>query len=470
MTSDMGQVSEWRKDSLDLLDRYFDNTQYDDLVDWESALEGEYVAIRKRKPRIIYNVAKVLTNKVASKLVGSSVFPKFIIEEDPDDTMFFRAVQKACNFQLRLLDPVKHALRTGSALVRYYFVNGMPMIEHYNSKYCYPEFDDVGELDSVEIKYVYADEEEKDQITGEYKKKWYRMVLTKTADILYDNPDYKPNSEPTFKEVERTTHGLGWVQGEWLCTDKDKHDPDGWSLYEDILGFIDDLNYSLSQSSQAIGYNQEPQLGMNGMDEDEIDNLIKSSQKAWNLGKEGKAEFIESDLKGISEAREDRDHKRQLMLDVVRVVLHDPEKMVAQAQSGEALKALNMPLVELVDELRAAFAPSFKNLLLKIGLTTLALNAAGNETAIQVPDGYKPSSLDIDVKWPLLYPPTINDINLMSQAANVLSTAQIISRESLTRWIAPYVGVENIDEELEKIESQEPLPSPFGDPMGGGPQ
>lgn len=469
MTDDMNQNKEVRSDHLELLDAYYESEQYDDLQDWEEALKSEeYVPVRDRKPRVIYNVAKVLVDKVAAKLCGESVFPKFAIEDDDDDTAFFRTVIKGVKFRSRLMDPIRNTLKSGACFVRYYLVEGNVRIEYAQSKYCYPIFDALGELESIDIKYVYEDQNDRDSKNGP-KKKWYRLQLNKDMDIMYDNPEYRPGSQPTFKEVARAEHGLGWVQGEWFVTHEDKFNYDGYSLYGDILGFIDELNYSLSQSSQAIQYNQDPQLTINKMDEDEIASLIKSSTKAWQMGREGEAKYLETDLSAVKEAGEQRDKFRSLMLDVVRVVIHDPEQIKGDAQSGEALKQLYAPLIELVDELRTTLEPKITNLLIKIAMTLLHYNALGEETIIETPAGYIPTSVDFTVTWPTLFPPTLADINLMAQAANTLSTAQIVSRESLTKWFAAQTNIiDDVEEELSRIETQEPLPSPFGSFDEGG--
>jgi hypothetical protein len=468
---DMDQTHLFRNDILDVLDAYYENRQYDDLQDWEQALESNpYVPIRKRKPRIIYNLPKAIVNKVASKLVGSATFPNFVVEEDDDDTAFFRTVAKGCKFKSAMMQPVKRALAAGSVLVVYNIVNGSIQIEHFLSKYSYPTFDEADDLQEVYIQYVYEDWSDLDA-KGDPKKKWYKIQYGKMVNILFDNPEYRSGVKPTFNIASQVEHGLGWVMAEWFCTEKEKHNHDGVSIYGDILDLCDDINYSLSQSSQAVGYGQEPQLGINGMDEDELDSLIKSSQKAWNLGKDGKAAYIETKMDGVTTASEQRDKFKGLALDVARVVMHDPDKISGAAQSGDALEQLNAPLVELVDELRQIFEPHFISLLTKIAMTCLVLNASGQETVIETPPGYTPKSVDITTQWPPIFPPTLADIQMAAGAAQQLSQGQIISRKSLTRWIAQMIpSIDNVDEELEEIDSQEPLPSPFGsfgEPGGG---
>jgi hypothetical protein len=463
MTDDMDGAKIFRSDYLDLLDRYFENSQYDDKQDWDAGAKyDEYIPIRDRKPRIIYNLGKAIVNKVVAKMCGESTFPKFIIEGDDDDTAFLRTVCKAAKFRSKMLEPMRRMFISGAVFVRYYLVNGAIQIEHARSKYCYPVFDELGELEQIEIKYVYADWQDKDR-NGKPKDKWYRLLMTKTDDTLFDNPEYKPGVKPTFTIVSQATHGLGWVQGEWFSTSKDKFEFDGIGLYADILDFIDELNYSLSQTSQAVAASQEPQLAVKGMDEDEIGSLIKSSQKAWNLGRAGEAEYLSPDVAAIKEASDQRENMRNNALDVARIVLHDPENIKGQAQSGEALKQLYAPLIELIDELRTALEEPFTNLLIKIAMTALHCNAQGMETAIQTPPGYMPESLDITVQWPNIFPATLADTAVMANAANVFQQAGVVSRESLTRWVASNTAIiDNAEEELKKIETQEPLPSPFG--------
>lgn len=464
MTDSLQSAQVYRSQYLDILDQYYEGTQYEDKQDWfEAEKESEnYVPIRDRKPCVQYNLPHVLVNKVAAKIIGTSAFPTFLVEEDDDDTAFFRTVVKASSFRRNLIEPVKRCLNGGSVFVRYYFVDGQIQMEYALSKYCYPVFDAQGELDQIEIKYVYDDWNDKDS-KGNPKQKWYCMLLTKTSDIMMDNPEYRPGVKPSFSPASQVDHNLGWVQGEWLSTYKDKHNFDGHSLYADILSLIDDINYNLSQSSHAVKYNLEPQLTVNNVDEDELEKLVRSSQKAWNLGREGKAEFVESNGKGMESAEMHRGHVRNLALEVVRVILQDPEKINGNVASGEALKQMNAPLVELVDEMRQVLEPSLTALLIKIAMTALRFNADGMDTAIQTPKGYSPSSLDITVQWPPVFPPTIADIQAMAQAAQLLSQSSIISRETLTKWVAQVIpSVDNIEEELKRIETQEPLPSPFG--------
>ena len=450
----------YRTPELDELDLYLRNKQYDKLAAWDSGTPDEYIPIRQRKPRIIVAFPRMLCSRVTSKLVGRATFPGLTVEDDPETTIFLDLLMKHSHYKTYVKEAVKQMLGLGSSFVRFYFIQGQIKMEIYCSKYCYPVFDAVGELESMDIRYVYQDQEDLDS-KGSPKEKWFRMTLTKTVDILYDNP-VAGDGEPVFQEVERAEHNFGFVQGEWFRTAEDKHSPDGPSLICDIKDFCDELNYSISQSSQASSYSQEPQLAISGMDSAQLDDLIRSSTKAWNLGRDGKAAFLEANMSGLEAAQKLRDTVTKNISDIARVVLLDPEKIVGSAQSGKAMEVLHGPLVELVDELRPMTEKSMLDLLMRMAVGYLILRQQGApDLAIQVPEGWVPSSLNISASWPPIFPMTMEDLQKKVSISVQAGNASIVSRETLTRWIAKDFGIENIEEEIAKIKAQ-PVLNPFG--------
>lgn len=454
------RVPKFRKELLDKYDAYYECRQYDHLLDWDQAAgsDDEYIAVRKRKPRIIFNLPKVLVDRVSAKLVGKSVYPTFNIEDDPDATDYLRFVQKAAEMQAKILPIIKKMLLQGSSLARFQVIDGDLQLQCYNSKYCYPEMDAKGELISVRIQYVYEDFNDRNS-NGDPKKKWFKLELNQQADVLFDNPEYNPEQMPVFTPVETVSHGLGYVQAEWFRTDE--ADTDGPSIMADIFDMCDELNYGLSQSSQAVSYNHEPLLGLTSLDSDEAEKIVRSATKALNLGRDGKAAFVESNMKGVEAGNTLRDRVKGKIADVVRVVMLDPEKIVGSAQSAKAMEVLHGPLVELIDELRSPVEKCMKRLLLKMSMTLLQLRDQGFETEVVIPDGWQPSSLDVSVTWPPIFPLTIEDLQKKVALATAASNASILSRETTMRWLAKDFGVEDVEEELKKINSQ-PVLNPFG--------
>ena len=452
-----------RNDDLEWLDRYYEGTQYDHLVDWDEGNESpEYVSIRKRKPRIIFPFAKILSSRVASKLVGHTTFPSLTIVDDPDSTEFIKVLLEVSNFKSRILEPIRRTLNTGSCFLRFFISGTSLKMEWYLSKYCYPKFDINGDLSEIEIKYIYTDENDKNP-DGSCKKKWFKLYLSTSVEIEYNNPEYKPGVVPEFEEVDRVEHNLGFVQGEWLRTSEEKFEDDGESLIEDSIDFIDSLNYSLSQTDQAVAYNQDPQVLINKMDEEEIDELIRSSSKAWNLGREGEAKFLEAGLKGVETAGVVRDKMKLSVSDATRVVFLDPEKIVGNAQSAKAMEVLHGPFVDLINELRPIFQKSIVSLVTKMAVAVLTVKQRGFDSPVIIPDGFQPKSLAISATWPAIFPLTTEDLTSLVGLATKVTTANIFSREWAARWLAKNkeFGIEDIELELQKVASQ-PVINPFG--------
>ena len=451
-----------RKKALELLDQYYEGSQYDNLMPWSmAACQDEYVPIKGRQPLIKYNLPKLAASRIAGKLIGSSVFPTFKVDDDPDTEEFIRMIVKVSKLQLNLLSAFRRMAVSGSVLVRFFMDNGAIRIEKYLSKWCYPEFLPTGDLKSVRIQYVYEDPKDLDE-SGNPRMKWFRLDLGQFVDTRFDNPEYQPSDEePAFQIVSQVQHNLGFVQAEWFRTNEDQFTPDGVSLIGDAVDFFDDMNYSLSQSSQATSYNQDPQLTVSGLDSEEVNSLIKSSQKGWNLGREGKASFIESDLGAVSRAMELRDKARLCIQDVIRVALLDPEKVVGYAQSAKAMEVLHGPMLELIYELRPQVEDRITALVTKMMITTLIISSSGGPTAVQIPQGYRPKSLGIEVNWPPVFQQTTQDLTDKVRMVTSATSANLISRETGLRYLAKDFNIENIEEEIAKI-AEQPVFNPFG--------
>ncbi len=454
----MGAVKKYRRECLELFDKYYEGTQYDNLPDWDA--EGPYIPIRKRKPRLQFNFAKVLASRVAGKIVGHKSFPRFVNEQDPDWEAYIRYIVQGSNLQARLAEPMRRYVSTGSTFVRFYLAEGAFRVDQYHSKYCYPLFDEAGELASITVRYVYEDPEETDE-RGRPKQKWFQMVLSQDVDTLYDNPPYKQGEPPVFSVAAEAAHELGFVQGEWFRLSENRHNPDAEPLVADILGFIDELNYSLSQSSQAVQYNQDPQLAVSNMTEDEVTTMIRSAMKGWNLGREGKAEFLETSLTGVERAEALRDKVRLHLQDVTRIIMMDPEKMVANAQSGVALEVLHGPFVDLIEEIRPMAQVPLVRLVTKMGIANLMVVQRGGQPAVAFPPGWRPNSVELTAKWQPVFPMTIEDTQKKVNLASTVTTATIASREWALRYLAADLGIEDIEEELGRIAAQ-PVINPFG--------
>lgn len=454
----------YRDPEHEKLDQYYENTQHDHKPEWDQSCESQdYIQVRKRQPRIQYPFAKVLASRVVGKLIGKNSFPKFKLQDDPDTEEYIRWILKTSHLRSRLIEPSRRMCITGSSFVHFGIVDGAWTFGHYLSKYCYPVFAANGQLEHMTVAYVFEDPSETD-LKGKPKKLWFREDYGMETNIRYDNPEVKEGQswqDVSFQVVEEVEHGLGFVQGEWFRTYEMSKEIDGPSFIADILDFMNELDYNLSQSSTAIQYNQDPQLLFKGLTEDDIEALIRSSTKGWNLGKDGEASYLETGLNSVQVAQEFRDSIRLSVQDIARIVLMDPEKMATHAQSGKALEILHGPMIELIDELRPAYEKPLVSLVTKMAVANLKVAKSGNPSPVTVPPKYEPKSLSFDVYWPEYFQKTLEDLRTKVQVAASAGGASLVSRETLTRWLAKDFDIDDVEAELQRIATQ-PTLNPFG--------
>jgi hypothetical protein len=450
----------YRSERLHKICQYIENKQYDHLADWDNCDESDqHIPLRKRKPKIIYPFAQLLVERTASKLLGKSTFPKLDIPEDPDTTELMKLVVDSTYMKSTLLKAIETMCAYNSVFVRFKIVGGNLKYEYYNPKYCYPEFDDAGELVKIEIKYVYDDNEDLDD-QGNAKKKWYKLELSQMTDTLYDNPEYVAGGKPNFTPVKSNKHELGFVQGEWIRNGYNRHSPDGdgQSMVEKVFSFIDSICYNLSQSDKAVNYGQDPQLVISGMDDDEIESLIKSSSKGWTLGREGQANFLEIAGSGVQTGKEHRMDIKKDIQDIARVIMLDPEKIVGSAQSAKAMEVLHGPLVEMINQMRPHVERGIIKLLQKSIATLVLMNQRGIPTIFNMPPQYQPASLDITVSWPPIFPLTTQDKQQLISMFIQLSSNNILSRETVLKNLLaqiPDIEVDDLELEIQRVNTQQ---------------
>lgn len=458
-----GSVKKGRSQKLATVESYVNNTAYDGLIDWDSAVacaKENYVPVSKRKPKIIYPFAEVFGERISSKLAGYSCFPKITIEDDKESDYFLQLLIQGAFLKARMLSAAKIMAIYNSVFVRFYMANGVVKVESYNPNYCYPTFSDDGKLESVEVKYVYDSGEVDNQ--GKPICRWYKLLLSTESDIEYDSPEHDPNTsaEPEFQEVSRNDHGLGFVQGEWFSVGESMYSPDGdrEPFIFKIKGFIDAINYNLSQTETATKYGLDPQLVITGMDSEDIDTLVKSSASSWALGRDGDAKFLEVNGNGVKTGGEVRLDFYQKVQDIARVIMLDPEKISGSAQSAKAMEVLHGPMVELINELRPWFEKGYSALVEKIYTVVVLMNQLGFQTQFVMPEGWTPASMTMKVIWPPIFELTTQDKQQIVSLGIQASNANIISRDTALRWMQSQgvdFGVEDFELEQQKISGQE---------------
>ena len=443
-----------RCDILKDLDNYFYSKQFDTLRDWDEAADcGYHVAVKDRKPKIIIPLPKMVVERVNTKITSRSNFPRVSIEDDPDTNFLVEEIHNNTKFRQFTKDAVEKLLSLGAAFVRLKIINGIMSLECYNPNYCWPKFDDNGELEEIEIRYVYQMKNDK----GEMKEYWYRFRMNKEEDVLYDKVEYRPGAKPIFRVKGRVKHDLGFVQGEWVKTTLNPKKFEGPSIFKELKEITNELSYINTLQSGAVKYGAEPQVVFTGVQDDELENLVKRKEKAWATGYEGDVKYLESSGSGSEAAKSFDEQIDKKIQSISRVIMHDPEKFSAHAQSGIAMEMLNAPMVELIEEIRPFVESFIDRITKKMVASAILLSRQGLIMEYNIPPGFVPQSLDIDFEWPPVFPMTIQDKTATAQYWINLSTNNIVSRQFVLEKMAGELGLtqDEIEMEVERVNTQQ---------------
>ena len=459
-------IRRWRSDYLHELDNYMESKQYDDKTNWwEAESSEEFIEIRDRKPCVIFPLPRIHAERVNSKLFGLEVFPKFQIQDDQEAEELIAEMLRSVKFRSHIKEAGEIALAKGACFVSFRHQVDQIVIETHNPNHCYPEFDQSGELEFVKVLFVFKDETDIDEETKKPKEKWHRKDFSKFIDIEYDNPVYRPDVMPEFKVMDSVNHNLGFVQGVWLKTTHDPRKLEGKSIIHDIRDFTDSLCYNLSQSDRATEAVTDPQTVFSGMTNDELEDLIRSSRRAWALGREGTAQFLEPSGTGIQSANEQDIRLQKAADQITRAIHHDPDKIIGSAQSAVAMKVMHEPLIGLINEMRPLLEERLIFLVVKIFGLLVMLNRMGIPGPIKfTKKNYMPKNLDIVCRWGEIFPPTIADDQQKSSLLLQLANGNIISRRTALVEVvkAGIVEVKDIDKELSEINTQKQFNTYFG--------
>jgi hypothetical protein len=100
-----------------------------------------------------------------------------------------------------------------------------------------------------------------------------------------------------------------------------------------------------------------------------------------------------------------------------------------------------------------------------MAVATLMAESMGVLVPLVMPEGYKPKSFSIDIKWPPLFEQTIEDLAKKVGAAVSAKNGRIISTLTAIKFIAEEFKIEDVEAEAKMIEAElaaEAALNPFG--------
>ena len=442
-----------RNPDLQIYDSYYENTQYQhkELMPENASPEHS----KNYQPSLIFPLPAIAADTLASHVCEEDSRLQLQLEESDKQ-------EKINNFleDITFWEAMEFALPSffinGSMFIRFYKTPaGKLIIESFNTKYCWPEWDENGELESVEIRYIYN--------TGELDAKkepiynWFQYKLGKEKDYIYDNPRFSSSQSriPEFKKIKTIKHNLGFLMGEWIKTTFSPGDDDGVSLLKNCIPYLDSINYMDSSEGNSIYYHLFPLLAAYNIDFDDFRNWVAESRHVDSLKNknilaipkphtQSLLQFLESSMSASAYAPAYLERNFKFLQQIVGITMLDPDRVAAHAQSGRALELLFKPMIQFIKKRRKPLKRGFCSFIEKMIVANKNLKCNYDINISILEESKK--------EWGQIFQDTIEDISLKVNAAIAAKQGGIISPMTAIKYIAPNFKVTNPTDELNMIE------------------
>jgi len=497
------------------LDELYHAEQYDRrnlAPPWDKVPPGgDRQPLRFQRPAVIYALAKVIVDRPTSMLFGEGRFPRVSFElanpppEEPpepldpeagDPEVISAGVRRAkrkkkadpgaevARWLSNLIDQghleavgltwARLGCSLGSGVMTWGYVDGVIEFTPHKAHHCEPTFHPrstgpIRRLEKLEKRYRF-DKRVLESIDGRTdrwvsRRYWHREVWTPTEHIVYRDEPADSDEEPAWVPEHVLVHGFGFVPAVWVKS-QDDGDPgsiDGVSLLTSLPTLLESIDRTLTGQDRGVRSNTEPEKVYIGipMDPNTKKPIAIGGGASTSLPTGGSAMLLEMMGDGLRVAGEHVMAQRGRALEVSRVTLPDPDKLLAASKSGAALRILFSPTLELVGELRSSYGAALRTILEQI------LRAAREGTLAKLPDeDGNPGTLalpappsipagKVGLLWGKYFAPTPEDLLNLSQAASALKAAGLLDTETLVRFLADDFGVRDVETLLDELEAQE---------------
>lgn len=433
------------------------------------------VPIRFQQPSVQYDLAKVIVDRPSALLFGEGRFPHIAFENAPGESdkevdAWLAAIAEEGGLQAACLLWAQLAGVRGSGVITWCVADngdgeGEFCFEAHKSEYCKPTFHQYNRrrLILLEKRYKFIKEIEEPvdgKLVLKHVEYWHREEWTETEHCVYDEVPVGEGREPrwTVSPENRVIHNYGRVPARWVKTldNGEPGDCDGYALIAGLTDVFEDIDRTLSHSGRALHYNLEPDKVYTGLPLDQTTKkpMVVGGGGSTSLPEGADAKILEMTGSALERAEERIDAQRGRALETSRVVVPDADTIARAATSGAAQRMLLAPTLELVGQLRTTFGRALRDMLVDI----LAVARAGKLTALGVLATPPPGAISrgrVKLTWGQLVDPTPQDLQLMSAAAASLKVSRVFDHETILRILAPYYGIQDIQQVLANVELEE---------------
>lgn len=438
--------------------------------------------LKFRRPTAPYPLPRVIVNRFTGLLFSESQHPKIRCLGDQRVEDYVGALADAGRLWASMVLARTFGGATGSFCVGFKFVAGRVRIEVLDPRWVTPRFVDRDsfELDSVEYRWCWPEEQLNEK--GEWEETWYwtRRIVSASVDVVWNKVPVGGGDEPdweAFKPDAMVEHGLGecpFVWGQNLpVTDSEDGEPDCLGTYDQV----EDMDALVAQSSVALKKNLDPTILL--MTDRKLAELKKGSDNAIKLEKGGAGQYLEAGFEGPKQALVQALQYRDFVLEVCQCVLDSEDAESPETATKARERQANMharadifreqygqkcvlPLLEKMLRAAVKLTASVPGAAPNGGPLRRAIRLPPRE--ITTPDGnkeYQPRELPegadvafLALEWPPYRRPTPAEFQAAAGAVKAAIDAGTMSIEAAVRYLQPYSGVEGAEVEIARIKSE----------------
>lgn len=468
---------------------------------YDAGKQAEEIPLSLRYPTSPYALVPIIVNRFTGMLFSEQQHPEIQVDGDPATEDFLRQVAEEGRLWSRMMSARVYGGAVGTAVLGFQFINGKPVFEVHDPRWCTPEFEEHGSLKlvSIEKKYMFT-KEVQDETTRKFETKvfWYRRLIDTQRDVVFQEIEVT-EEEPNWTPRKEVQHGLGfcpvvWIHNQEAGDGEIDGEPDcDEFVYKKALT-IDTLR---SQAIRGTVMNCDPSIVF--ITKAELTDIKKGSGHALRVP-EGDVKYLEITGSGIKAAMEIAAEEKKEALEQAQCVLESEtanektateierryQAMISKADKMREQYGVNgvVPLLDMVYQAAFKLAqPKAVTVAPELDSTGQAVSAelvdeAGQQIApVQqiVRGGFNLSQREVvdsvsglkvrqdrepgaggtvKLKWPGYFSPTNADIEQASRAAQAAKDGGLIDDETAIKFVAPYFKAEDDPELVNKVRSQ----------------
>lgn len=418
--------------------------------------------LKFRRPSTPYHLRRVVVDRFTGLLFSNRRHPALRVEGDSASEDYVRTLAEVSRLWPGFIQARTYGGSMGTSVVGFQFVDGKPIVEVDDPRWCYPTFEDRHELKlaSLEKRYIFP-MDERDPETGLWVQRpyWYRRIIDAERDVLFKPVPVGEGEEPEWEVEREVVHGFGFCPRVWIQNSPVQDDIDGDPDCTGIDDLCDSIDALLSQANAGIIANCDPTLRI--VTDADLDSIRKGSKNAIKLPAGSSADYMEMTGTGPKAALELADRLRELALEVAQCVLDNPTAAMKTATEVERSYASMLaradvfreqygehgvkPLMEMmVKAVRSLTKPRMVGGSIVRQTVELPPRISAQEdgtverTARELGEGGV-----LNLVWGPYFAPTLDDATKAVQASVAAKGGGLIDSDAAVGFAAPYFNIED---------------------------